>query len=553
MTVKKLQSARQIRGFIAFLLVIGAISAMLTPVRAEASEAASALSELLNQACGADMQGWLDGALSQDAENANWYVFGLRLLDGELSTDTYSEALKSYLASDGASYIGASTKQKHALTLLACGAQPSEFTAILDLTSGKQGIMSLVFALHLVNNGVVTSANNAQTVIPLILARQLEDGGWALSGKRSDTDVTAMAIQALAPYYDLYSEVKNAIDAAISTLSALQNASGGFSSYGVENAESSAQVLIALSALGISPTEDSRFIKNGNTPLTALLSFRTSDGGFSHTAGGARNEAATSQAFLALATLDAAGTKCNPFLFGDAPTDAPPLVYPEGAGGENGSGASDSTNGTGGSQENGGTPSPENRQAPYKLPVCISIGALAAVICLYLFLRGKRGLKYQGLCLVLAAALIAAVLTLNFSSPDGYYGEKTEKPDAIGSVTVEIRCDTVMGKENAPDTATLLPVTEVALCENETVYDILLQITRERGLKLESSGAAATGSVYVRGIGSLYEYGYGELSGWIYRVNGASASVSCAEYKLSDGDRIVWHYTLELGADIGEQ
>ena len=55
---------------------------------------------------------------------------------------------------------------------------------------------------------------------------------------------------------------------------------------------------------------------------------------------------------------------------------------------------------------------------------------------------------------------------------------------------------------------------------------------------------------YIRGIAYIYELEYGDLSGWIYRVNGESPSVGCGSYILSDGDRIVWHYSLEQGEDI---
>ena len=55
---------------------------------------------------------------------------------------------------------------------------------------------------------------------------------------------------------------------------------------------------------------------------------------------------------------------------------------------------------------------------------------------------------------------------------------------------------------------------------------------------------------YMSGINYIYELAYGDLSGWVYLVNGERPSVGCDAYKLSDGDVIEWHYSLELGNDI---
>ena len=76
---------------------------------------------------------------------------------------------------------------------------------------------------------------------------------------------------------------------------------GGFGSWGTVNSESCAQVIVALTALGIDPTADSRFVKNGNTVLDALAGFYVTGGGFRHIAGGERNGMATEQGYYALA------------------------------------------------------------------------------------------------------------------------------------------------------------------------------------------------------------------------------------------------------------
>lgn len=140
-----------------------------------------------------------------------------------------------------------------------------------------------------------------EKLIQVILDAQLNDGGWGLSADKADPDMTAMAIQALAPYYKTNETVKAAVDKALEALSALQCTDGGFGSWDTVNSESCAQVIVALTALGIDPTADSRFVKNGHTVLDALAGFYVTGGGFRHTAGGERNDMATEQGYYALA------------------------------------------------------------------------------------------------------------------------------------------------------------------------------------------------------------------------------------------------------------
>lgn len=141
-----------------------------------------------------------------------------------------------------------------------------------------------------------------EKLIQVILDAQLNDGGWDLSADKADPDMTAMAIQALAPYYKTNETVKAAVDKALEALSALQRTDGGFGSWDTVNSESCAQVIVALTALGIDPTADSRFVKNGHTVLDALAGFYVTGGGFRHTAGGERNDMATEQGYYALAS-----------------------------------------------------------------------------------------------------------------------------------------------------------------------------------------------------------------------------------------------------------
>jgi hypothetical protein len=111
-----------------------------------------------------------------------------------------------------------------------------------------------------------------------------------------------MALQALAPYVGRGNlAVDAAVDRALATLSKLQRPSGGFASWGTMNAESCAQVVVALCSLGIDPAADERFIKDGTNVIDALLSFQNkTTGAFGHVAGGVDDGMATEQAAYAL-------------------------------------------------------------------------------------------------------------------------------------------------------------------------------------------------------------------------------------------------------------
>ena len=166
-----------------------------------------------------------------------------------------------------------------------------------------QGINGPIWALIALDSHNYPTMGDVtrEKLIQVILDAQLNDGGWDLSAENADTDMTAMAIQALAPYYKTNETVKAAVDKALEALSALQRNDGGFGSWGTVNSESCDQVIVALTALGIDPTTDSRFIKNGNTVLDALAGFYVTGGGFRHIASGDRDGMATEQGYYALA------------------------------------------------------------------------------------------------------------------------------------------------------------------------------------------------------------------------------------------------------------
>ena len=112
-----------------------------------------------------------------------------------------------------------------------------------------------------------------------------------MAGTAADSDLTGMALQALAPYYNRagYENVTAAINQALDVLSHKQNTTGGFSTTGIETVESCAQVLTGLCALGIDPETDLRFVKGGKWMVENLLSYHLDYSGFMHVKPGSGN------------------------------------------------------------------------------------------------------------------------------------------------------------------------------------------------------------------------------------------------------------------------
>lgn len=126
--------------------------------------------------------------------------------------------------------------------------------------------------------------------------------------------------------------------------------------------------------------------------------------------------------------------------------------------------------------------------------------------------------------------------------------------------TISIRCDTVLnnmeqlksGKESVvPSNGKILSSAKVSFSEGETVFDVLKRVTRDKGIHLAFKFTPMYNSSYIQGIHNLYEFDCGPLSGWMYKVNGRFPNYGCSRYTLSDGDKIEWVYTCDLGADVG--
>ena len=441
--------------------------------------------------------------LAQDAPsagpvNGDWKVVGLRaagLLERETAA-VYYESVVEYTAQAEGNRLNANKSSENSRTILgvtAAGHNAADVAGV-DLTAGlgdmeylrRQGLNGPIWALIALDCGAYPDPAPTAGAEPVtraalveeLLSARCTDGGWALMGDTMDVDITAMTLTALAPYTG-ETAVQEAVDEALTLLSDAQLPSGGFASWGTENCESAAQVLVALTSLGIDPLADSRFVKDGATVPDAVASFAVEGGGFRHIAGQtAPDNIATEQGFYALAA-------CQRF------TKGQPRLYDM----------------TAVEQDRYQTdPVPEGKPQPVE-PENAQVADTADCTC-----------------------------------------------------TISITCEVLLDNMDklaqnkrplVPEDGVLLPETQVTFAAGESAFDVLQRVCRENKIHMESSFTPLYNSAYIEGIGNLYEFDAGSLSGWMYTVNGWFPNYGCSRYQLRDGDVLHWVYTCDLGKDVG--
>ncbi len=597
--------------------------------------------EILTQQSGGDMENWVTNTLPSmvGMSSPDWYCMALSS-QGGYDLTAYQSALQTYLTTEDEP--SATSRERLALSLLACSADiPAVCGDMLEQSAGEQGIMSWIFALHLLNNGVPSQRFTAQDVAETLIARQCADGGWSLPGTYGDPDVTAMAMQALAPNAG-DGNVSAALERGVQFLSGAQLSSGAYRSYGTENPESTAQVWIALCCMGIDPLNDGRFIKDGSTLLDGILQYRIGDGQYAHTAGGGYSAMATVQTFLAYTAEDLLQSGKQPlFLYRNAtdpvtepeqPAETEPPVQTrrntetqpretqreqarqttppahadqtdsrqdaqatqiaaaESAGTE---GTAQRTSVTGKAtakatssvtetsvsaeestksdkQETAAerttvtvqtepeeihTTAPpadtrtDREKYPYRIPMTAGAAVIFGGAALIFFLRHNRSWKTYATLAGGCAAVIGLIWVIRVESPAQFY--QSEQKTGGGTVTMAIRCDVICGMEGSeryPADGVIMPLTEFSISEGENGLELLYDAVKAYNLQIEVDGVSGdvVDTAYVRGIASLYEFDFGDLSGWTYTVNGERPDVGCGAYTLHDGDRVIWAYTVDL-------
>ncbi|MDI4649997.1 S-layer homology domain-containing protein [Cohnella hashimotonis] len=262
---------------------------------------------------------------------SEWEAFALGRSGGGVP-DAYLAELAAQVKAAGGAYRKATDLERIVLAVRAAGADPRAFAGY-DLVAAVynhakltlQGANGPIFALLALDSGgydvPVGAVWTRAKLVDWLLALQNADGSFPLAaGEAGNADITAMALAALAPYANAAeggaagagaavqggnssAAVAAAIGRAVAYLSSVQLTDGGFKLERDENSETAAQVVIGLTAAGRDPA-GADFVKAGGGLLEALLAYRTAEGGFAHTPGGASDAIATEQAMLALVAYD---------------------------------------------------------------------------------------------------------------------------------------------------------------------------------------------------------------------------------------------------------
>ena len=140
-------------------------------------------------------------------------------------------------------------------------------------------------------------------------------------------------------------------------------------------------------------------------------------------------------------------------------------------------------------------------------------------------------------------------------------GAKVEDINGDGKLTCTfaVRCDTLLDKKDkitagkaelVPENGAIFEEKEIEFKAGDSVFDVFRTVLKEEKIHFEYVDSQVYNSVYIEGIGNIYEFDCGPQSGWVYMVNGVRPGVGCSAYILADGDEILFAYTCELGEDV---
>ena len=277
-----------------------------------------------------------------------------------------------------------------------------------------------------------------------------------------------------------------------------------------------------------------------------LLSYRTADGGFAHFPDGASNKTATVQALCALVSAKLFHTDGGTFYMYEDGAPEPPPVTDDRVTTKAQTTARPPTTEKAPTVTDGGKTDSGHKVPIYKLVVGVSVALLAAVVCLILYVKGKRGPKHILPVILAAALIIAATAFTDIRSPGGYYSETDAAEKGFGTVRISIRCDVIVdsGDDIVPKDGVIIKDMAIDIHEGESVLDLLVEAAKRGKIQFDERNG------YVLSIAFIRDHVYGDLSGWVYFVNGVMPSVGCDEFVLSDGDLVEWHYTLDFGRDV---
>ena len=535
---------------------------------------------------------------------------------GNVSASVWYDKYLSNMAKTVASMNGkldtTSTQTKHTeysrviLALTALGEDATKFTGsngtVYDLVAplfekngdkylvSEQGNNGTAFALialdsgNYYDNATGTTARNAW--IDSLLDAQISDGSWGIDADfpGSNVDMTAMVVQALAPYCSTNTTVASAVNTALDWLSDEYQENGDYGS-----SESAAQVIVALSALGSDAKTDSRFQYNGVSLLSNFLSYAdNTTGGFLHDKqpNSTVNQMASEQAAYTLVAYDryVNGSK-RLYDMSDVTkrenADAQAVINLIAAIGPVGEGsynaiaearnaydklsAEDQAKVT---NYNTLTAAETSYKAILKQKQTDQYKALKAH---YDDLLNDRTKKYSTAAKKkLASILQQAQTDMNAAEScervTAIYEKAITDLDAVKPGDIEVTFRLIGALEATqdvdltndsylPEYVTWVPTTTYALQEDATVYDLFTEAMSDAGLRYIGAESNYVSTIYAPsclGGYALSEFTNGKRSGWMYTVNGSHPNQGLKNWTLKDGDVVVWHYVNDYSHEVAD-
>ena len=526
--------------------------------------------------------------------------------------DKYLSNMATTVASKNGKLDNTSTQTKHTeysrviLALTALGEDATKFTGsnstVYNLVEplfekngstyrvSEQGNNGTAFALialdsgNYYDNATGTTARNAW--IKSLCDAQINNGAWGIDADfpGSNVDMTAMVVQALAPYCSTNATVKAAVDKAVEWLSAEYQKTGDYGS-----SESAAQVIVALSALGIDAKTDSRFQHNGISVLSNFLSYADPNSkGFLHDKqpNSTVNQMASEQAAYTLVAYDryVNGSK-RLYDMSDVTkrenADAQAVI--------------DMINQIGYVDESSYNAIAEARNAYNKLSAAdkekvTNYNTLTAAETSYkAILKQKQTDQYKALKAhyddllndktkkygtaakkKLASILQQAQTDMNAAEScervTAIYEKAITDLDAVKPGDIEVTFRLIGALEATqdvdlttdsylPEYVTWVPTTTYALQENATVYDLFTEAMSDAGLRYIGAESNYVSTIYAPsclGGYALSEFTNGKKSGWMYTVNGTHPNQGLKNWTLKDGDVVIWHYVNDYSHEVAD-
>lgn len=384
-----------------------------------------------------------------------------------------------------------------------------------------------------------------KNLVEQILKFQKASGGFGLSLDNDTTgiDMTGMALQALAPYYDnsAYPEVKPAVDKALKHFKDNITINAGFLDMGSENSCTTAQVLTAVSALNIDPTvKENGFVQNGNNMISNLHTYKK-DAGFAWHATMQGQEMATQQvtyALVAYQRMEEGQTRLYDFT--DVPEEKP-SVDPEEEDKKAAKEVEDQIKAI-------GEVTLESKSAIEAARVAyenLSETQKKLVTNLETLTKAETELKK----LETEASKGTITLTVErFTIGQGYFVEPIKVPFEAGDNGATL-LKKVIGAENFVGEDSYLEAIKGADLglDQVKIPDYIAEISKN---KVTTETAKEYGNDS-NGPEALGESDYSNYAGWMYFVNNEAPNVGITSYQPKDGDVVRFQFTVYgYGTDL---